>query len=115
MNTQPPATVSARADARLALANRIEKHSLGWIKQVEGEVSGCSELDACLLEEEEAMIADALRLAATPSDEVREAMIEECAKAAHGEWFAGNRHRYASELGPAIEAKIRALSTKAKP
>jgi hypothetical protein len=49
---------------REALASRIEKHSLGWIKQVEGEVSGCSELDACLLEEEEAAIVAALRSSA---------------------------------------------------
>lgn len=49
---------------REALAARIEKHSLGWVKQVEGEVSGCSELDACLLEEEEAEIVTALRSSA---------------------------------------------------
>jgi hypothetical protein len=55
-------------------------------------------------------------VAAKPADDgVREATIAECARAAHVEWFAGNRHRYPSELGPAIEAKILALSQKAKP
>jgi len=35
--------------------------------------------------------------------------IEAAAGAAKTEWFSGNRHRYASEVGPAIEARIRAL------
>jgi hypothetical protein len=37
--------------------------------------------------------------------------LEDAAKAAELEWFAGDRHRYASVLGPAIVAAIRALKT----
>ena len=37
------------------------------------------------------------------------AALERAATAVHIEWFVGNRHRYASELGPACEAAIRAL------
>ena len=46
-----------------------------------------------------------------PADEslVRK-VLEAAAARADLEWFSGNRHRYASELGPAIVAAIKALN-----
>lgn len=50
-----------------------------------------------------------LTACAALADDAARAMREAADNAAHTEWFTGNRHRYASQVGPEIQTAIRAI------